>query len=67
MTKHEKMEKAKTNHKYAVERIEELERELTKQRRIASDRLYSLRKLDPKTYGEIKPVRVDWYTLSRSE
>jgi hypothetical protein len=67
MTKHEKLEKAKVDHKYAIARIEELERELTKQRTIASDRLHSLRKLDPKTYGEIKKGYVDWYTLSRSE
>ena len=65
MTKHEKLEKAKADHKYALSRIEELEQEMTKLRAIASDRLRALKRLDPKTYGEIKKRVPDWYTLSR--
>jgi predicted nuclease with TOPRIM domain len=61
MTKHEKLEKAKSNHKYAIERIEELERELTKLRWTAKDRLNELQKLDPARFGELKKGRVDSY------
>lgn len=52
MTKHEKLERAKTDHKYALERIAELERELSKLRFTAKSRLNALQRLDPKTYGE---------------
>lgn len=54
MTKYEKLEKAQKDHKYALARIEELEREMTKLRFTANSRLQSLKKLDPVTYGEIK-------------
>lgn len=54
MTKHEKLDKARLSHKYAVERIQELEREMSKLRFVATSRLQSLKKLDPVTYGEIK-------------
>ena len=55
MTKQEKFEKAKSDHKYAIERIEELEREMTKLRQSNNSKLVALKRLDPKTYGEIKP------------
>lgn len=54
MTKAEKLNKAQGDHKYALARIEELEREITKLRFVANSRLQSLKKLDPATYGEIK-------------
>lgn len=52
MTKHEKLEKAQRDHKYAIERIEELEREVTKLRFLANSRLARLKKLDPESYAE---------------
>lgn len=42
MTKQEKLEKAKTNHKYAVERINELEKEMTKLRMTLRDTRFQL-------------------------
>ena len=61
MTKHEKLEKAQKDHKYALARIEELEREMTKLRSIAKSRLNELQKLDPKRFGELKKGHVDSY------
>lgn len=61
MTKHEKLEKAKLDHKYALVRIEELEKEISKLRVVAKERLNSLQKLDPQKYGELKTGGVDTY------
>ena len=63
MTKHDKLEKAIGNHKYAIERIKELESEISKIRKVASSRLIDLQKFDPVKY-KAPPKRDRWISDS---